>query len=305
MIACYDFDKKVENVRSSGDFEPGTLARRFEVPVETFRDYTWRDRTVLAAKGDKRIQPYPLLGGTFFFRDTHTVLRGYPKIPYYFDHTPSAMAVKRAIAKFSGDSMLVFEQKVDGINIRLWDDRRTPQFATRFVHDGNPHGKGNVDYGAVAEDIITRKCLGAFDLLDAGYTPVFEVVSPDFDHLYFKAQKDDAFLIDVIDSNQRLLSVAEKHMLAKKYGLSVPEIIKVGRQSTTVHQLEKNAAGMAYYSAQLGIEGMVAKLSPVIAEDLRDQVAFKITQPNVLRFRRGGHLQKKVHAKEFSGAELN
>lgn len=248
----FNFYQKLREVKYS---DIPSLAGALDIPESCFRQ---TEGPILAYRRYLEQPIGYLLRGTLFFPGL--VVRGYPKITYgavHEFHKPFAKAAERMLLSCLKDGRILFEEKIDGINVRMYRYRDRFYFATRMVWDGS-NRKGELQWGEMARQIVERKYPGAYHLVKAGYVPVFEMTSPQFTHLSLPAEEDELFLIDVL-RDHKFVHREKKERLAAEHGLRVPRVVSTIEGAMTPKQFHKEVRALEHYAEQLGLEGVVAK----------------------------------------------
>lgn len=251
----FDFYKKLRALDASERFDIPALAGVLGVPERCF---TQAEGPILAYRRYWEKPIGYLLRGTLFFLGQ--IVRGYPKITYgtvYESHKPFAKTAERMLLSCLKDGRILFEAKIDGINIRMYRYRGQFHFATRMVWDGS-NRKGELQWGEIAREITDRNYPGAYRLVEAGYVPIFEMTSPRFTHLSIYSEADDLTLIDIL-RDHKFVPREERERLAAEYGLRVPRVISTLEGSMTPKRFHKEVRTLEHYAKQLSLEGVVAK----------------------------------------------
>jgi hypothetical protein len=185
------------------------------------------------------------------------------------------------------DEEILFEQKVDGVNIRLYTWNQEIYCATRYRFDGSPSGGLGLPYGDLARRVAECRYPGALDAAREGWTPVFELTSPALENPHFDYPEDDLTLIDVMTADHRFLPRREKEEFAARYGLNVVPLFpkETLRGAMTPEAFEKRCRSLEYLASQRGIEGFVAK-----AYQDGEPVYLKLKAPEVRRLHQGAGL---------------
>ena len=276
MIMYLDFYKTFQGVFTIEDWSVESLSQYFQMPARCFAEVA--PGVILAIQKWAEQAIGYLMRGSIFFVKERTAIRGMPKIMYgriYQAGTPAAVVAEREILSCLKNDTILFEEKLDGVNIRMYRVKDSYYFASRMKYDGYSE-KGDFIFGEMARTIIDKKYPQAYDLVDAGYTPIFEMLSPKFDYLTLKANEDEMILIDVMQQN-KFLRREEKQRLAEQYHLKLPRIISTINRSMSPKQFLKEITSLEYYCHQLGIEGVVAKAF----KDDSDQVFLKVKTQDV------------------------
>lgn len=253
-----DFPQKFRAIHRLDEWTIESLSDCFQVPEKNFAEVAPGIIMVISKYSEKLIGY--LLRGSLFFPEQRYALRGMPKIMYgqiYQATTPAAVTAERELLSCLKNEKILFEEKLDGVNIRMYRVQSKYYFATRMRYDGLSE-KSEFPFGEMARNMIEKKYPGAFKMVDAGYVPIFEMLSPKFEYLSLKAKEDDMVMIDLLKDNQ-FLRRERKEELANEYGLKIPKIISTIERSMTPKQFLKEIKSLEYYSHQLGLEGVVAK----------------------------------------------
>lgn len=271
-----DFNQTFQGVYAVKDWSVESLSQYFKMPAECFAEVA-PGVILVIQKWTEQAIGY-LMRGSIFFVEERVAIRGMPKIMYgriYQESTPAAVVAERELLSCLKNDTILFEEKLDGVNIRMYRVKNKVYFATRMKYDGVSE-KGDFIFGEIAETIIDKKYPKAYELVDAAYILIFEMLSPKFDYLTLKAKQDDMILIDVMQQN-KFLRRGEKEKLARQYDLKVPKIISTIDRSLSQKQFLKEIKSLEYYCHQLGIKGVVAKAF----KDDSDQVFLKVKTQDV------------------------
>ena len=288
-------------------FRIDRLAEFFGLPSNCFTTVDAGKGIILAYRRSYGSAVGYLLRGTFFFDEGHSIIRGYPKITYgsqYQGMVPFAVSAERELLSCLKRNRIIFEEKIDGINIRMYQWRNNFYFATRMVCDGS-NIKGDIQWCDVAKRIIGTRYPGAYDLVNDGYIPVFEIVSPLFTHLTLKAAEEDAYLIDVM-KDFTFLTRERKEEVAAAYHLKIPRIVSEIHSSMSPEQFRKKVSELEYYAETLGLEGVVArsyKVEP--GEEPGDQVYLKVKVGDVRKIHWGGTIPKRFIVEAIRGVRMD
>ncbi|MBN1352433.1 hypothetical protein JXJ21_23750 [candidate division KSB1 bacterium] len=253
-----DFYEIFQGVNRVEPWSIDSLATYFNMPAKCFAEVAPGVILVIQKWAEQPIGY--LMRGSIFFVNERIAVRGMPKIMYgrvYQEGTPAAVVAEQELLSCLKHDSIIFEEKLDGVNIRMYCVREKTYFATRMKYDGYSE-KGDFIFGNMARDIVKKKYPGAYELAASGDVPIFEMLSPRFDYLTIKAKQDDLFLIDVLRQN-KFLQREEKEELAQQYHLKVPRIISKINRDLSSKQFLKEVKRLEHYAHQLGIEGVVAK----------------------------------------------
>lgn len=289
--------KRIQEAENLPRFTPHILSNHFRIPSNCFIEMDDNPNVILAYKRHKdRSAEGFLLKGTFFFKNDKRIVRGYPKILYGRTHQESIPFARQAETELLSclkTNPIKFEEKVDGINIRVYKRNSKYYFATRKRYDGSPR-IGNIQWGKIAKRILDSKYPKAYDLVKAGFMPVFEITSPLFDHLVIKSETEDAFLVDVVDENHMFVDREVREEMADFGGFKLPRIIKTVEGPISDKAFRKLYKSLEYYAESLGIEGMVSKSRRTYEDGAKgDQVFLKIVTNDVRKAHRGYVLPKR------------
>ncbi len=297
MSAYSDLYRRIQSAEALPAFSPETLAEHFGLPQDCFAASQDDPDLVLCTRrhADRSAEGY-LLKGTFFFRRTRRIVRAYPKILYGRQRQPGMpFAVQAEVELLSclASGGILFEEKLDGVNIRVYAREGSIRFATRQRHDGsNPLGLQ--PWGEIARRVLQARYPGALALAHEGCVPVFELLSPEFAGA-IRYSEEDAVLIDVIRSDHRFADRAEKEELAARHGLRAARVVSRVDGAQPAHEFHKALRGLEHYAHELGIEGMVAKASRALADGGRgDQVFLKVKTEELRRLHRSVNLPDRI-----------
>ena len=210
-----------------------------------------------------------VLKGTVFFADRRQIARGYPRILPASDYTTDRFAAtqERVFFRAMRDGEVIVEKKEDGVNIRLYKQGDTYQFATRDVYDGsNPlvaAGIENVralgiDYGAQARRLLDALYPKAYGLADLGYTLCFEMLLPEVETI-IPADRPDLVLVDVVDPDFLFVDRLEKERIAEDYRLNLVALQGRLQGGSEAGDVYKRLRALEFIAQREGIEGYVAK----------------------------------------------
>lgn len=271
-----NFNQIFQGVYSVEKWTVDSLAKYFGMPSKCFAEVAPGVILVIQKWAEQAIGY--LMRGSIFFVNARVAVRGMPKIMYgriYQEGTPAAVVAERELLSCLKNDSILFEEKLDGVNIRMYRVKSSYYFATRMKYDGFSD-KSNFPFGKMAKAMVDEKYPGAYELVDAGFVLIFELLSPKFDHLTIRASEDDLVLIDLMQQN-KFLRRKVKAELAEQFHLKVPRIISTIDRSMTPKQFLKEIKSLEYYCHQLGIEGVVAKSF----KDDSDQAFLKIKTQDV------------------------
>ncbi len=281
-----------------GEFTPRRLSRIFEVPEQCFVHYDNKENILFVPSflPDYAIET-SLLKGTFFITP-RKIIRGYPKIFMSTDYSSMSAAAKteRELLSTLKNGEIIFEEKIDGVNIRLFENEGEFFFATRKRIDGIPRDAREKRWGEIAKRIISTKYSGALTLASEGIIPVLEIVSPEFDHLYIQSEKEDAYLIDVIRKDYQFTDRTEKEKIAEKYGLQIPRLISKINQSQDITSFNRQLRGLEHYSETLRLEGVVGKsiVYDTTGKRTSDQIFLKVKIQEVREIHKSIGVQRRI-----------
>lgn len=213
------------------------------------------------------------LHGTIFLADLKRVIRGFPKMEYVpsdsMSKSESVLTTERSICN---NPPISFEEKINGINFRVFLHNREFRFATRQTYDG-VYGENWASYARR----ITAPSPGLFDLVKEGYVPVIEVTSPDFKDLTGERRNEGFYLIELI-RDHRFVPITDRQRLAKERGLKTPRLMKVVDSQITPEELESICIRLNQRCLEAGIEGVVVK------SDEGSDISFLKSKPKKERF---------------------
>lgn len=253
-----DFHTIFQDIDKIDRWSIQSLSQHFQIPPNYFAEV---DPGVLLIVHKWAEQPIGyLLRGSIFFVNARVAVRGMPKIMYgsiYQETIPAAIEAEKELLSCLKTNPILFEEKLDGVNIRMYRANSHYYFATRMKYDGLSD-KGSFRFGDMAKEIIDKNYPAAYALVDDGYVPIFELLSPRFDYLSIPALKDDIVILDILKDN-KFLHRAEKEALAARYELKTCQIISTIDRQMTHKRFLKEIKKLEYHCHQLGIEGVVAK----------------------------------------------
>jgi ATP-dependent RNA circularization protein (DNA/RNA ligase family) len=252
------FYKLFQRVAQIENWTISELSAHFQLPSECFRETSPGIITVLR-KSTQLPHSY-LLPGSFFFVKEHVAVRGMPKILFGQVYQPPNAVTCRAEQELRAclsENPIILEEKINGVNIRMYRVGEQYYFATRRKFNGTRQ-LGEYVFSEIARECVEKKYPGACALVDAGFQPVFELISPMFGFLSTTPRATDLILIDVLE-NHRFVGREKKATLAEQYQLKIPNVIATIEQPLTDRQFLKEIKRLEYLCHELKIEGLVAK----------------------------------------------
>jgi len=271
-----DFYQIFQQVNRLPEWTVDSLSHYFQVPSSHFKEVA--PGIILAEPARTGRAVDFLIQGAIFFQKGRIAVRGMPAIFYgsaYQKSLPVAFTAEQELLDCLDQEPLIFEQKYDGLNIRLYQVAARYYFATRFQYNAYKE-KSDLNPGELTQKIVEQKYPEAYALADSGYVPVFELLSPAFADFTQPTKSEDLILIDILKDN-KFVKRAEKEALARKYQLRLPPIIATLEQPVTSRQFLKRMKSLEYQCHQLGIEGVVGKTF----QGDSDQVFIKIKAQNI------------------------
>lgn len=253
-----DFYKNFQKINKVQDWSIQSLGDALQVSQKNFFEITPQILTILPVHLAN--QHDYLLAGTIFFVAERIAIRGTPKICYPFactHHNMYASQVEQELRSCLEHTPTIFEEKINGINLRFFCIGKQYYFLTRF-QAGLKKKPADFNFEQTARRILEKNYPKAFDLVHSSAVLIFELLSPVFDFLSIPSRIEDLVLIDVI-RNHKFLSRLEREEIAATTGLSLPRVLKTLDQPLSDRQFLKEIKSLEYMAHQLGIEGMIAK----------------------------------------------
>ncbi len=253
-----DFYKIFEKIKRVQDWSVQSLGGSLQIAQNNFFEITPKIFTMLPVNLENQYDY--LLAGTIFFMAERVAIRATPKIffPYISTrHNLFASQAEQEMRTCLEHESVIFEEKIDGINLRFFCMGERYFFLPRF-NAGLKKNPTDFNFEHAARKILEKNYPKAFELINSGYIFIFELVSPAFDFLSIPSQKTDLILIDVLKDN-KFLSRPEREEIATTTGLSLPRVLKILDQPLNDRQFLKEIKSLEYMAHQLGIEGLVAK----------------------------------------------
>lgn len=271
-----DFYKLFQGVYQIDDWTISELSAHFQLPAEYFTEAAPGIITI-DQKSNKLPHSYNLPGSIFFVTE-RVAVRGMPKILFGSIYQPEDTVGSLAEPELRSGlahQPVIFEEKINGVNIRLFKVGGNYFFASRHQYNGL-RGLGEHDIGQIAREVVEKHYPGAFALVDAGFHPVFELLAPEFDFLSVPPRTTDLILIDLME-NHRFVAREQKAALAEQYQLKIPKLVSTLEKPLTERQFLKQIKRLEYLCHQLKIEGVVAKSH----QPDSDQVFLKIKAQSI------------------------
>ncbi|MAH07987.1 hypothetical protein CMI38_07100 [Candidatus Pacearchaeota archaeon] len=195
-----------------------------------------------------------LLHGSIFLTNDHKVIRGYPKIGYIgiYDEDPRSLNTEIAISQ---NPKVYFEEKKNGVNIRVFKHKGDYRFATRYHYDENQE----TNWASLTREIIGDNN-GVYNLVDNGYIPILEVTHPSFKEFTGVTESPGIYLIDLIEDH-KFVTTDKKREISEIYGVNVPELLKTLDGEITIDDLREESIKLNEHCKKTGLEGVVIKSS--------------------------------------------
>jgi ATP-dependent RNA circularization protein (DNA/RNA ligase family) len=253
-----DFYNIFEKINRVQDWSVQSLGETLQITQNNFFEITPKIFTILPFNLEN--QNDYLLAGTLFFVAERIAIRGTPKIFYPFistQHNLFASQAEQELRTCLEHESVIFEEKIDGINLRFFYVGEQYFFLPRFGA-GLKKNPTDFNFEHTAQKILEKNYPRALELANSGHILIFELVSPAFDFLSLPSKKADLILIDVLKEN-KFLSRQEREKIAAATGFSLPRVLKILDQPLNDRQFLKEIKSLEYMAHQLGIEGMVAK----------------------------------------------